>query len=106
MDLLATLQDLAILDQRQVKKLQETDRNTDTPALLRDLVHRGWLTEYQANEVNQGRAAELSLGSYVLLDRLGGGGMGEVFRARHRLIRTRVVALKVIRADRLDNPAL
>ncbi|WP_153557234.1 serine/threonine protein kinase [Roseimaritima sediminicola] len=40
-------------------------------------------------------------GHYELLDELGSGGMGVVYRARHQLMK-RPAALKVIRPDRLD----
>jgi tRNA A-37 threonylcarbamoyl transferase component Bud32 len=72
-------------------------------ALAGELIRRGWLTPFQANQLLQGRGHELLLGSYVLLERLGEGGMGQVFKARHRNLK-RLVALKVIHNKRLDNP--
>jgi serine/threonine-protein kinase len=52
----------------------------------------GWLTSYQAEQVAQGRTDDLAFGPYVLLERIGQGGMGQVFQARHRRL-DRVVAL-------------
>jgi DNA-binding NtrC family response regulator len=46
----------------------------------------------------------LPLGSYRLLTKLGEGGMGEVWRARHQLL-ARPCAIKLIRTDVLDGPA-
>src|SRR5262249_27928369 len=50
----------------------------------------------------QGRTEELALGPYLLLDRVGEGGMGYVFKARHMNMKLgQVVALKLIRKERL-----
>src|SRR5262249_15621945 len=42
------------------------------------------------------------LGQYELLERLGAGGMGEIFRARHVLM-NRVVAVKIIHSKLLQS---
>jgi serine/threonine-protein kinase len=78
-------------------------RFPDPRALARELLRRGWLTPYQINQLAHGRGPELVLGPYLLLERLGEGGMGQVFKARHQKLE-RVVALKVIRKERLAHP--
>src|SRR5262249_31434855 len=49
----------------------------------------------QAEVIGQRNFAELVIGNYEVLDRLGAGGMGTVFKARHRRMK-RIVALKVL----------
>jgi tRNA A-37 threonylcarbamoyl transferase component Bud32 len=71
--------------------------------LAQELVKRGWLTVYQANQLLQGNGRDLVLGPYRILDRLGMGGMGQVFKARHRRM-DRIVALKIINQEYLTSP--
>ena len=44
------------------------------------------------------------LGNYLLLDKIGAGGMGQVFKARHRRM-DRIVALKVLPANLMQDQA-
>jgi serine/threonine-protein kinase len=72
-------------------------------ALVEELRQRGWLTPLQSELLLAGEARELVLGSYILLEQLGEGGMGQVFKARH-VSGNQIVALKIIRHTRLGNP--
>jgi len=77
--------------------------DVDIQASANEIVARRWLTAMQLKMYWQGRGEELYLNQYVLMDKIGEGGMGEVYRAWHRPM-DRIVALKLIRPERLDNP--
>jgi serine/threonine protein kinase len=58
------------------------------------LVETGKLTPYQAEQLLAGRS-KLHLSQYRILESIGRGGMGEVFKAEHALM-GRIVAVKVL----------
>jgi len=60
-----------------------------------ELIRLGKLTPYQAAAIRQGKTKGLVIGSYIVLDKIGSGGMGLVLRARHRQSQ-RIVALKLL----------
>jgi serine/threonine-protein kinase len=74
----------------------------DPLALAEYLAEIDWLTHYQVRQLFLGEWNELVIGPYHLLDRLGQGGVSEVFKAWDT-VRGRITALKVLRQDLADN---
>jgi len=81
-----------------VSRLAEDEKPKDGQELATMLFRQGKLTKFQAQTVYRGKTSGLILGDYIILDELGAGGMGQVFRAQHRRMK-RTVALKVLPAE-------
>ena len=71
--------------------------------LARQAIEAGFLTLWQAQQILGGRAVGFKIDKYVLLDRIGVGGMGRVYLARDTRLGRRV-ALKVLSPERMNNP--
>ncbi len=103
-DLQRALQLSRLLSAEQVAALAESsapgDASSDASA-LRQLVLQGWLTLYQAERLFEGRARGFFFDDFKVIDLLGLGGMGWVYRAVHN-VTGETVALKVLR-DELQN---
>ncbi|VTT97758.1 serine threonine protein kinase : Serine/threonine protein kinase OS=Rhodopirellula europaea 6C GN=RE6C_01857 PE=3 SV=1: Pkinase [Gemmataceae bacterium] len=70
----------------------------------RALIAAGHLTRFQAERLLAGRSDGFHLGPYVILDQVGRGPMGRVYKARHQTM-NRPVAVKVLAANLTDTPA-
>jgi serine/threonine protein kinase/WD40 repeat protein len=106
-DSVAALVDLfrqyELLDDGQISELAGQTKTVSEPrALAQQLIKQGRLTPYQVNQLFLGRGRDLLVGPYVVLERLGEGGAGQVFKARHKKM-NRVVALKIIRKELLTD---
>src|SRR3954451_9468186 len=103
--LLETLREYRLLDEVQIDQLvlEVRAHGFDAESLAGELCRRGLLTYFQSAQLLEGKGADLVLGAnYVLLDKLGEGGMGEVYRARHRITRGER-AVKLIRSEYLTS---
>lgn len=102
-DLMRTLKTVGLLTSPRIEELEREVRDGagEARTLARDLLSRDWLTAYQVNQLFLGRAQDLVIGPYRVLERLGEGGAGQVFKARH-LAMDRIVALKIIRRELLS----
>jgi eukaryotic-like serine/threonine-protein kinase len=78
-----------------VARLSTKSGPPEVARIARELVRTGVLTAYQAAAIYQGKGRGLLIGPYLVLDKLGAGGMGMVFKAIHRDHRL-VVALKLL----------
>lgn len=76
----------------------------DDAQLAAKLVEQGRLNHWQAEQLKVGRA-KFNLGPYQVIDSIGQGGMGQVFRAEHRLM-GRIVAIKVLPRHRSTPDAI
>jgi eukaryotic-like serine/threonine-protein kinase len=76
----------------------------DVPAqdLAGKLVEEGVLTRYQAQQIWAGKTRGLALGQYHILDKLGEGGFGQVYKALHTLM-DRQVAIKIISPELIQD---
>jgi response regulator RpfG family c-di-GMP phosphodiesterase len=83
------------LDHMPAEVRRQLEAAETSQTLLPLLVENGLVTEYQANRIEAGTTFGLILGNYRVLDRLGAGGMGVVFRAEHLRMRKQV-AIKVL----------
>lgn len=98
----SALRSSRLLPAAEIDQLEENldCRTQDPAACARILVENKVLTSYQAQQLIEGLGESLVLGPYKILDRLGSGGMGHVYRAEHQVM-DRIVAIKVAGARSL-----
>ena len=87
---------LGVLDDPAREDLRQT---------IGQFVKAGLITRYQTAKILKGQGEDLVLGNYLLLNPIGRGGMGVVYRARHRWM-DRIVALKILNQRSNDEKAL
>jgi len=96
---------LSAADVEQVALLGRSRPWQEWDELFEILARRRLISIYAGRKILQGKVGELFFGPFVLLDKLGEGGMGKVYRAR-RQTDGALVALKVVRPHLLSHPLI
>jgi serine/threonine-protein kinase len=105
-DLLPLLHASGILGERPLEDIRARVASGEYPvesgALADRLIRDRFITAYQAKRLLAGKVHGLIVGRYIILDRIGSGSMGRVYKAHHQLM-DRVVALKIIAPEIASN---
>ncbi len=102
---LEQLTECGLVPADQLSALQAAHPSVDAEQFAKLLVKQKLLTPYQVQAISTGRGKSLVLGNYLILDKLGQGGMGMVLKAQHRRMK-RLVALKVLSPTVAKSPEL
>jgi serine/threonine protein kinase len=94
-----------LLDESKIDELVDSTTASEVDEFAQQLVDDDVLTPYQARALSRGRWKGLVLGNYEILEKLGQGGMGQVYRAKHRRM-GREVCLKVLRSSGRRSPEI
>ncbi|MCE9563923.1 MAG: protein kinase [Planctomycetes bacterium] len=88
-----------------IQKLKDSGAfPTDSQKFAGRLVQDGLLTYFQAEQLLQGKYKRFTIGKYKVLEKLGAGGMAQVFLCEHKMMRRRV-AIKVLPTAKADDPS-
>jgi len=98
-----SLTNSGLMASEEAAALQDRHAAVDGEEIASALVRQGKLTEYQARAICNGQTKHLTLGDYKILEKIGEGGMAQVFKARHRRLE-RLAAIKILPDSALNTP--
>ena len=104
---LQRLLDSGILTEQNLESIgQKKAQHQEVDTFVEDLVQSGILTKFQAEQIIDGTAESLFFAQYIVQDKLGAGGMGQVYKAYHPQTE-KLVAIKVVLSQgKLDEEAI
>ena len=104
---LQRLLDSGILTEQNLESIgQKKAQHQQVDTFVEDVIHSGILTKFQAEQIIDGKAESLFFAQYIVQDKLGAGGMGQVYKAYHPQTE-KLVAIKVVLSQgKLDEEAI
>ncbi|HSQ55615.1 MAG TPA: protein kinase, partial [Gemmata sp.] len=108
-DLLQLIRQSGMVEERKLadylaQRNSASDLPTDYRVFAEELIRDGIITRFQADQFLLGKWSGFVIGNYKLLERIGVGGMAQVFLCEHVLLRKRF-AVKVLPPSKADQPA-
>jgi serine/threonine protein kinase len=107
-DFFRLIQQSGVADERTIRNhlagLGIAIEGGDTRSVAEILVRDGLLTQFQADQLLQGKWRGFQVGKYRILERIGSGGMGQVFLCRHIQLAS-LVAMKVLPPSKASSPS-
>jgi serine/threonine-protein kinase len=93
---LKRLLDSGILTEQKLSAVEDKKtRHQNVETFIQDLIESKLLTKFQAEQIIAGKGDSLTFGKYIIQEKLGAGGMGQVYKAYHPEV-AKLVAIKVI----------
>jgi serine/threonine protein kinase len=106
--LLALIRKSELIDKHRldnfVTQVSESMSSCKPHDLAKLLIAAGLITNFQAEQLLLGKWRGFTIGRYRVLERLGSGGMGNVYLCEHVQVR-RKVAVKVLPTSQAQNPS-
>jgi serine/threonine protein kinase len=108
-ELLDLIQKSGVVEAPRLAAYAEQLRGTNAlpaePNKLAELLIRdGLLTYFQSEQILQGKWKRFTIGKYKVLERLGSGGMGQVYLCEHIRMRSKV-AVKILPTAKAKDPS-
>jgi len=107
-DLIKLIQKSGLIDEPKLAAFLEQHQNdgvmdSDAQQLANIMVRDGLLTYFYKEQLLMGKWRGFTIGKYKLLERIGIGGMGQVFLCEHMMMRKRL-AVKIMPPARASDP--
>lgn len=85
-----------ILTEQNLRAVEEAKiPHQNVESFIQDLIESKLMTKFQAEQIIAGIGESLAFGKYIIQEKLGAGGMGQVYKAYHPEA-AKLVAIKVI----------